>query len=78
MATGLQQTVPTTAVTASTLVDWSAAWGKVLNYPSASVTLGTPLLFSTEDKGTNAINYVQQGSINWAKYNGSYTLGWTI
>ena len=49
MATGLQQTVPTTAVTASTLVDWSAAWGKVLNYPSASVTLGTPLLFSTED-----------------------------
>ena len=59
MATGLQQTVPATNVTASALLDWSSAWAKVKNYPSASVTLGTPLLFATVDKGSNAGNYIQ-------------------
>jgi hypothetical protein len=38
----------------------------------------TPLLFSTAVKGNNAGNYVQQGSINWAKNAGNYTLGWTV
>lgn len=74
----LQQTVPATNVTASTLVDWVAVWGKAKNIPAANITVGTPLVFSTTVSGTNAGNYVQQGSINWAKNVGNYTLGWTV
>ena len=78
MAAPLQQTVPATNVTASTLVDWVSVWSSAKKIPTADVTRGTPLSFSTTVSGTNAGNYVQQGSINWAKYVGNYTLGWTV
>ncbi len=78
MATPLQQTVPATNVTASPLVDWVSVWSTAKKIPTADVTRGTPLLFSTAVKGNNAGNYVQQGSINWAKNAGNYTLGWTV